>query len=30
LSNLQEFYDAFNIPSDSPMRRGEADRVVIW
>jgi predicted metalloendopeptidase len=30
LSNLQEFYDAFAIPADSPMRRGEKDRVVIW
>ena len=30
VSNLQEFYDAFNVPADSPMRRAAAERVVIW
>ena len=30
LSNLPEFFDAFGIPADSPMRRNDADRVVIW
>jgi putative endopeptidase len=30
VSNLQEFYDAFNVPAGSPMRRATAERVVIW
>ncbi len=30
VSNLKEFYDAFNIPADSPMRRAAAERVTIW
>jgi predicted metalloendopeptidase len=30
LSNLPEFFDAFNIPVGSPMRRSDADRVLIW
>ena len=30
LSNLPEFWAAFNIPENSPMRRPDADRVNIW
>ena len=30
LSNLPEFFEAFKIPEGSPMRRPEAERVVIW
>jgi putative endopeptidase len=30
LSNLPEFFAAFDIPEGSPMRRADADRVVIW
>ncbi|MEJ1974010.1 MAG: M13-type metalloendopeptidase [Lacunisphaera sp.] len=29
-SNLEEFYQAFDIPEGAPMRRASADRVVIW
>lgn len=30
LSNLPEFYQAFNIPVGAPMRRSPEERVVIW
>jgi putative endopeptidase len=30
LSNLPEFWAAFNVPEGAPMRRPEADRVNIW
>ncbi len=30
LSNLPEFYKAFNIPEGSPMRRGSGEQVLIW
>jgi predicted metalloendopeptidase len=30
LSNLPEFAQAFNVPEGAPMRRADADRVVIW
>ncbi|MEO6993748.1 MAG: M13 family metallopeptidase, partial [Lacunisphaera sp.] len=30
LSNLEEFYRAFEVPEGAPMRRGDKDRVVIW
>jgi predicted metalloendopeptidase len=30
LSNLDEFFQAFNIPEGAPMRRPAADRVTIW
>ena len=30
VSNLPEFYDAFNVPENSPMRRAAAERVTIW
>jgi len=30
LSNLDEFYQAFNVPEGAPMRRSAADRVLIW
>ena len=30
LSNLEEFYSAFNVPEGAPMRRPVADRVTIW
>jgi putative endopeptidase len=30
LSNLDEFYQAFNVPEGAPMRRSAADRVSIW
>jgi predicted metalloendopeptidase len=30
LSNLEEFYAAFDVPEGAPMRRPAADRVTIW
>jgi putative endopeptidase len=30
ISNLDEFYAAFGVPENSPMRRALADRVTIW
>ena len=30
LSNLPEFAEAFHVPEGAPMRRSDADRVVIW
>jgi predicted metalloendopeptidase len=30
LSNLEDFYRAFDVPEGAPMRRSEKDRVVIW
>jgi putative endopeptidase len=30
VSNLDEFYAAFGVPEDSPMRRALKDRVQIW
>jgi putative endopeptidase len=30
VSNLPEFYEAFNIPEGAPMRRAAAERVTIW
>jgi len=30
LSNLPEFAEAFRVPEGAPMRRSDADRVVIW
>ncbi len=30
LSNLEEFYHAFDVSEGAPMRRAEKDRVVIW
>ncbi|HWA85321.1 MAG TPA: M13 family metallopeptidase [Opitutus sp.] len=30
LSNLPEFYEAFNVPVGAPMRRAPEERVVIW
>jgi predicted metalloendopeptidase len=30
ISNLEEFYHAFDVPEGAPMRRAENERVVIW
>jgi predicted metalloendopeptidase len=30
LSNLEEFWQAFNVPEGAPMRRGAEERVTIW
>ncbi|MGI0140756.1 MAG: M13 family metallopeptidase [Thermoplasmata archaeon] len=30
LANLSEFWEAFGVPSGTPMRQSEDDRVVIW
>ena len=30
LSNLPEFYQAFDVPEGAPMRRSESERVIIW
>ena len=30
VSNIEEFYSAFEVPEGAPMRRGGSERVIIW